>query len=183
MSFGPMSFGRYCLVAFCLLAGCAHQVAPVPVSGPRVLLSYEDGRTSGMVVFPNNQYESIMRFELPAGEHRLLRVWLQAASAGQIAVTFYDTNPLDSPGEPIGRVEKEILAQEVSNGKDSLWVVQDLSTLPPCKGIIWLGMKKLAGTPTIWSSRVVSGRYFLRSDGTDLLPVKETPLARLEISP
>ena len=39
-------------------------------------------------------------------------------------------------------------------------------------------MNPVGGTPTVWSSRVVSGRYFLRSDATDLLPVKETPLAR-----
>jgi hypothetical protein len=97
-------------------------------------------------------------------------------------MTVYDTNKLDSPGEVVGRIERQVNLEEVSNGKDGRWLVHDVSHLPKCRGVIWLGMKKVAGTPTVWSSRVVSGRYFLRSDATDLLPVKETPLARIELA-
>ncbi len=177
---------RIAMLSLILLTavGCAHKATgPLGSSGPRVLLAYEDGQAGGMVVFPNNQYESIIRFEMPAGEHRPLRLWMQVANPGAISVTLYDTNLLDAPGEPIGRIDRDVQPNEVSNGKDGLWLVQDISHFPVCKGIVWLGMKKLSGTPTVWSSRIFSSRYFLRSESTDLLPVKETPLVRLEVAP
>ena len=59
--------------------------------------------------------------------------------------------------------------------------------MKPIKGVIWVGVRKTSGTPTIWASSVVSGQAFVRNnDPTNpmgLLPTKRTPMLRLEVAP
>ena len=55
------------------------------------------------------------------------------------------------------------------------------------KGVVWVGLHKIAGAPTVWSSGVVSGQAFIRNNDPrspmGLLPTKRTPMLRLEVSP
>ena len=55
------------------------------------------------------------------------------------------------------------------------------------EGVVWLGLRRSDGEPAIATSRVDAGQYFLRSDDPsspmNLMPVKRTPLVRLEIAP
>ncbi|HET6279673.1 MAG TPA: hypothetical protein VFH73_01855, partial [Polyangia bacterium] len=138
------------------------------------------------VAFPSQTYESVIRFELPEGEHRPLRLRLQAEAAGKVEITFYDSSIFEAPGEPIHSVTRELDKDDLSNGKDGRWVVEDLGDVKPLKGVIWIGIKKASGDPILWSSSVVSGHCFVRNNDPanlmGLLPVKRTPMIRLELA-
>lgn len=75
----------------------------------------------------------------------------------------------------------------MSNGKDGRWALADLRDRPALTGVVWLGMRKTAGEPALWTSAVVSGQSYLRDRdpkrAMGLLPVKRTPMVRLEFLP
>jgi hypothetical protein len=176
------------LLALVLVAlGCA--TAPAAgSSGTCVLLAFDDGRVDGTVAFPHLNHEGVVRFELPPGEHRLQRLWLQAAGAGTLRWFIYDQTPLEGPGKVLRDGSIVIAARQVSNGKDGRWVYEDLSAMDGVTGVVWLGLRKAEGEPTIAASRVDSGQYFVRSldpksPTTGLMAVRRTPLVRLEIAP
>ena len=150
-------------------------------------MAYDDARASGTVAFPTPTYESVVRFQLPDGEHRPLRLRFQAEAAGQLEVTIYDSTILETPGEALHKATLDLAPEDLSNGKDGRWVVEDLVEMKPVKGVIWVGVRKTSGTPTIWASSVVSGQSFVRNNDPKapmgLLPTKRTPMLRLEISP
>jgi hypothetical protein len=166
--------------------------APAPLPpGARItrelVLAYDDNHGTASLKFPNLTYESIIRFEPPEGKHRALRLRLMAEAAGTIAIAFYENSVLECPGEEIRVITREVGKDDVSNGKDGRWVVEDLRDLPPLKGVVWVGLRKMGGDPSIWTSAVVSGQVYLRDrkpgSVLGLLPVKRTPIVRLEILP
>jgi hypothetical protein len=128
-----------------------------------------------------------MRFELPDGEFRPLRLRFQAGAAGQLELTIYDSTILETPGEPLQKITRDLADEDVSNGKDGRWVVERLVDMKPLKGVIWVGVRKIARTPTIWASSIVSGQAFIRNNDPQnpmgLLPTKRTPMLRLELAP
>jgi len=150
-------------------------------------MAYDDARASGTMAFPTPTYESVVRFQLPDGEHRPLRLRFQAEAPGQLEVTIYDSSILETPGEAIHKIALDLAQEDLSNGKDGRWVVENLVDMKPVKGVIWVGVRKTGGTPTIWASSVVSGQSFVRNNDPQspmgLLPNKRTPMLRLEISP
>jgi hypothetical protein len=171
-----------------LAVGCAHAADPSRPHHPRELvLAYDDNRATAGLTFPSVTYESIIRFDLPDGKHDPIDLRLMAESVGTIAITFYDNTVLESPGEPISMLTREFVPEDVSNGKDGRWVVEDLRHLPALSGTVWIGLRKLAGTPSIWTAAVVSGQTYLRdrdpSRAIGLLPVKRTPMLRLGLLP
>lgn len=151
------------------------------------VIGYDDGRASGTMAFPNATYESVVRFQLPDGEHRPLRLRFQAEAAGQLEITIYESTLLETPGEPLRKLTRDVAKEDLSDGKDGRWVVEALADMKPMKGVIWVGVRKTGGTPTIWASSVVSGQAFVRNnDPTSpmgLLPTKRTPMLRLELAP
>jgi hypothetical protein len=169
------------------LAGCGHASDGGPSPPRDRILSYDDNKPSASLVFPTLTYESILRIELPEGKHRPQRLRLQASAAGTVAIVVYENDLLESPGEPIFELTREIGAEDVSNGKDGRWALADLRDRPELKGVIWIGMRKTAGDPAIWTSAVVSGQAYLRDrdpkKALGLLPVKRTPMLRLEVLP
>ncbi len=152
-----------------------------------MLLSFDDGQPQGTIDFPTLSHESVVRFELPPGEHRLRRLWIQAAAAGTIHWFLYDQTPLEGPGLVLHEGMLVLNGDQVSNGRDGRWVTEDLSSLPAREGVIWLGLRKSEGAPAVAASRVNGGQYFVRSHDPQaplgLMPVKRTPLVRLEIAP
>jgi hypothetical protein len=172
-----------------LLAACSwFSRAPIATTtGLTVLLVHDDGRTEGALTFPSTQHESVVRFELPPGEHKLRRLWLQATAAGTLRWAIYEQTPMEGPGPLLDEGTLVVPTKAISNGKDGLWVYQDLSALSARQGVIWLGLKRADGEPAIATSRVDAGNYFMRSfDPTNplnLMPVRRTPLVRLEIDP
>jgi len=176
--------------AACLsVASCASVVPPPP--RPRepqgLVMAHDDARPTGTMAFPSLTYESVVRFELPVGEHRPLRVHLLAEAPGQLEITIYDSTIFETPGEPLRRLTRELAPEDLSNGRDGRWVVEDLVDMKPVKGVIWIGVRKTAGTPTIWASGVVSGQAFVRNNDPQnpmgLLPTKRTPMVRVEVAP
>jgi hypothetical protein len=169
-----------------LTAGCAAAVA-IPRGAREVIMAYDDAHASGTMAFPNATYESVVRFQLPDGEHKPIRLRFQAEAAGQLEITIYDSTVLETPGEPLIKRTRDLAAEDLSNGKDGRWVVEDLVDMKPVKGVIWVGVHKTGGTPTIWASSVVSGQAFVRNNDPQspmgLLPTKRTPMLRLEIAP
>lgn len=168
--------------------GCGPAALPPGARISRELVfAHDDNRGTANLTFPNLTYESILRFELPAGKHRALRLRLMAEAAGTIAITFYENSPLECPGDEVGVITRELLKDDLSNGKDGRWAVEDLSSLPPLETVVWVGLRKVGGTPSLWTSSVVSGQVYLRdrdpSHGLGLLPVKRTPMVRLEVLP
>jgi len=179
---------------FAALIGAALQAAACASAPPlaehaarEVIMAYDDAHASGTMAFPNQEYESVVRFQLPDGEHKPLRLRFQAEAAGQLEITIYESTILETPGEPLHKVTRDLAKEDLSNGKDGRWVVEELVDMKPVKGVIWVGVRKTGGTPMIWASGVVSGQSFVRSNDPKspmgLQPTKHTPMLRLEISP
>jgi hypothetical protein len=177
---------RLHLAAVPLIIGCSTPPPPIPTV-TSVLLAHDDNRVEGTIAFPNLHHESVVRFELPPGSHKLRRLWVQAGAAGTLRYAFYDQTPLEGPGLPWHEGKVVIVPEAISSGHDGRWVYEDLSALPARDGVIWLGFKRLEGEPTIAACRADAGQYFVRShDPTNpmnLLPVKRTPMVRLEVAP
>lgn len=150
-------------------------------------MAYDDARATGTMAFPNDTYETVVRFELPDGEHKPLRLRFQAETAGRLAITIYDTTVFETPGEALREVVRDLAPPDLSNGKDGRWVVEDLAEMKPIKGVVWVGIRRAGGTPTIWASSVVSGQAFVRNNDPrnpmGLLPTKRTPMVRIELVP
>ena len=180
---GGIGTGAVLLVT---VAACA-SAPPAKPAAREIVMAYDDAHTTGTVAFPNETYESVVRFQLPDGEHKPLRLRFQAEAPGQLEITIYDSTVLETPGDAIHKVTRDLAKEDLSNGKDGRWVVEDLVDMKPLKGVIWVGVHKIGGTPTIWASSVVSGQAFVRNNDPrnpmGLLPTKRTPMLRLEISP
>jgi hypothetical protein len=168
--------------------GCASSETPAPRTAAReLLMAYDDARPSGTMAFPSPDYESVVRFQLPDGEHKPLRLMLQAEAPGDLEITIYESTLLETPGEPLRKITRSLAKEDLSNGKDGRWVVEALDDMQPLKGVVWVGVHKLGGEPTIWASSVVSGQAYVRNNDPKspmgLLPTKRTPMLRLEVSP
>ena len=94
---------------------------------------------------------------------------------------------LETPGDALRTFKRDLAKEDLSDGRDGRWVVEDIADMKPIKGVVWIGVRKTGGTPTIWASSVVSGQAFVRNnDPTNpmgLLPTKRTPMLRLELLP
>ena len=172
------------------LAGCATapaKTAEVSHDSRELVMAYDDSRATGTLAFPSSTYESVVRFELPGGAHRPLRLRLQAEAPGKLQITIYDSTPLETPGEVLRTLVRDLGKEDLSDGKDGRWVVEELGDMKPIKGVVWVGVRKSAGEPTIWASSVVSGQAFIRNSDPQnfmgLLPTKRTPMIRLELAP
>lgn len=169
------------------LGACAGSSAVASQRSRELVMAHDDGHATGTVAFPSKSYESVMRFELPNGEHRPLRLRLQAAALGALVITVYDSTPLETPGEPLLTITRDLEAADLSDGRDGRWVVEELGGLKPLKDVVWVGVRKESGEPTIWSSGVSSGQAFVRNNDPQnpigLLPVRRTPMIRLELVP
>jgi len=179
---------RFMSVWTVLAAACASSAPPSAAHQAReIVMAYDDAHTTGTVAFPNPTYESVVRFQLPDGEHKPIRLRYQAEAPGQLEITIYDSTILETPGDAIHKVTRELAKEDLSNGKDGRWVVEDLIDVKPLKGVVWIGVHKVGGAPTIWSSGVVSGQAFIRNNDPQnpmgLLPTKRTPMLRLEVAP
>jgi hypothetical protein len=167
------------------LAACAG--APQVASGwqLRSLLAHDDGRAEGEVAFPNFHHESVVRFPLPEGEHRLARVWVRLAAPGTLRAAVYGASALEGPGELLFESTQALGPEDASAAEEGRWWTIDLTSLRPQKGVVWVGFKKSGGDPKIWASRSVGDHYFVRSTHPsaplELLPVRRTPLIRLEL--
>jgi len=174
-------------LATVLLAGCGSAPPPAARSARELVIAYDDARASGTMAFPTPSYESVVRFQLPEGEHRPLRLRFQAESAGQLEISIYESTVLETPGEALHTFKRDLEKDDLSDGKDGRWVVEDLVAMKPLKGVVWVGVRKTNGMPTIWASSVVSGQVFVRNNDPrnpmGLLPTKKTPMLRLELSP
>ena len=178
LPFGAMALGLACASA---------ETAPPPRTAARELvMAYDDARPTGTMAFPSPDYESVVRFQLPDGEHKPLRLLLQAEAAGELEITIYESTLLETPGEPLRKITRSLAKEDLSNGKDGRWVVEDLDDMKPLKGVVWIGVHKLGGEPTIWASGVVSGQSYVRNNDRKspmgLLPTKRTPMIRLELA-
>jgi hypothetical protein len=176
------------LAALAAAWGCGTAPAVFPGKGTRELvMAYDDARATGTLAFPSATYESVVRFQLPEGEHHPLRLRFQAETGGKVQITIYESTPLETPGDPLRTVDRDLAKEDLSNGKDGRWVVEDLIDMKPIKGVVWVGVRKSGGEPTIWASSVVSGQAFVRNSDPQnfmgLLPTKRTPMIRLEVEP
>jgi hypothetical protein len=170
------------------VAACASSAPPPSRPCAReIVMAYDDAHSTGTMAFPTDTYESVVRFQLPDGAHKPLRLRFQAEAPGQLEITIYDSTVLETPGDAIHKVTRDLAKEDLSNGQDGRWVVEDLIDLKPLKGVVWVGLHKVAGAPTIWASSVVSGQAFIRNNDPynpmGLLPTKRTPMLRLEVSP
>jgi len=170
-----------------LSAGCGHKGPAHARDLRQVLVAYDDNRPSAALTFPTSTYEALVRFEVPEGKHRPWRLWMLAQAPGTVTVTLYKDTVFTAPGEPIDTFTREIVAQDVSSGRDGRWMVEDLQSLDVIDGPIWVGVRKTGGSPALWTSAVPSAQSYLRdrdaSKGLSILPVKRTPLLRLELAP
>ena len=112
---------------------------------------------------------------------------MQAAGAGALAITVYDSTPLETPGEAILTVTRSLDTADVSDGKDGRWIVEELGDAKPFAGVVWIGVRKTSGEPTVWASGAVTSQSFIRNNDPQnpmgLLPTKRSPMLRLELAP
>jgi hypothetical protein len=166
--------------------GCA-STSSAGSKNRELVMSYDDSRPGGTIAFPTQGYESVLRFDLPAGEHRPLRLRLQAESPGTVEINIYDSTPLETPGDILLTISRDLQKEDLSDGRDGRWVVEDLAHAKPLKGVIWVGIRKAGGEPTLWSSSSPGGQCFIRNNDPKnlmgLLPTKRTPMLRLEVTP
>jgi hypothetical protein len=169
------------------VAGCASAPAPASRSARELVIAYDDSHASSPLAFPTPSYESVVRFQLPDGEHRPLRLRFQAEAAGQVEISIYESTVLETPGEVLHTFKRDLDKDDISDGRDGRWVVEDLVAMKPLRGVIWVGVRKTNGMPTLWASSVVSGQVFVRNNDPQnpmgLLPTKKTPMLRLEVAP
>ena len=193
MSDRAMSCGRWYLgnvagLAALLLAGGCATTAAAP-GGPtrELVMAYDDARPSGAVAFPADTYESVVRFQLPDGQHKPLRLRFQAEAPGKIEINIYGSTPLETPGPAIRTLSHDLSRADISDGKDGRWVVEDLGDVQPLAGIVWVGIRKTDGKPAIWACGVTSGQAFMRDNNPanpmGLIPTRRTPMLRLEVAP
>jgi hypothetical protein len=182
--------GHVAILALAALGGgaCAGANAAGPGGSSReLIMAYDDARATGTLAFPSMTYESVLRFELPAGEHQPIRLRFQAGGDGRLEISIYDSTVLETPGEVLRTVTHDLVKEDVSDGKDGRWIVEDLAAMRPIKGVIWVGVRKGGGEPALWASSVVSGQAFVRNNDPHnlmgLLPTKRTPMVRLEVAP
>ncbi|HET6149487.1 MAG TPA: hypothetical protein VFH68_18265 [Polyangia bacterium] len=177
----------FALTTLMLLVGCASSPAPLTRSRRELVIGYDDNRPRDVIAFPTATYETVTRFDLPAGEHHPLRLRLQAAAQGALEINFYDSTPLETPGQTILTVSRFVGAADVSNGTDGRWMVEELGDAKPLSGVVWVGVRKTSGDPTVWSSGAVSSQSFIRNNDPQnpipLLPIKRSPMLRLELAP
>ena len=162
-------------------------VATAGGASRELVLAYDDARATGTLAFPSMTYESVLRFSLPDGEHRPIRLRLQAGAEGKLAITIYESTLLETPGEVLRTISCDLAREDVSDGRDGRWVVADLADMKALKGVFWVGVRKTGGEPTVWASSVVSGQAFVRNNDPGnlmgLLPTKRTPMLRVEVAP
>jgi hypothetical protein len=173
----------------CLLAtagACGHNGPAHPRDLRALLLTFDDNRGSAALTFPTLTYEALVRFNPPAGKHRPWRLWLLAQAPGTIAVSLYKDTVFDAPGELLDTFTRKLEASDASTGGDGRWLVEDLQDLDVIEGTVWVGVRKLEGAPALWTS-AAGGQSFLRdrdqTKGLGILPVKRTPMIRLELAP
>jgi hypothetical protein len=176
------------VVVLAMLGGCASAEGTAPKTPAReFVMAYDDSRPTGTMAFPSNDYESLVRFQLPEGEHQPLRVRLQAEAPGDVEITIYDSTIFETPGEPLRKIARALAKEDLSDGKDGRWVVEDLLAMKQLKGVVWIGVHKLGGEPTLWACSVASGQVYVRNNDPKnpmgLLPTKRTPMLRLEVAP
>jgi hypothetical protein len=151
-------------------------------------MAYGDARATEVLAFPSESYETVIRFQLPEGPHKPLRLRFQAQAAGRLEVNIYDDNPLlEMPGSPLRTLGCDLGKDDLSDGNDGRWVVADLLDVKPLSGIVWVGLHMTSGKPAIWESSVPSGQSFMRDTSPQnpmgLIPSRRTPMLRLEVAP
>jgi hypothetical protein len=167
-------------------AGCASSPA---IRGPvrELVMGYDDAHATGPLAFPSETYESVVRFQLPGGEHKPLRLRFQAEAPGKIEINLYGSTPLETPGPAIRTLTRELSKDDLSDGNDGRWAVEDLGDVQPLQGTIWVGVRKIDGKPTLWACGVTSGQAFMRDNNPTnpmgLIPTRRTPMLRLELAP
>lgn len=179
------AWARLALLGLGACASAPH--APGSLDSPRVMLGYGNGQAESVLSFPDSAYEALVRFDLPAGAGRPRRLWFRPAAAGTFQVSVYRSSPLDGPGEPLHQGPQEVgtrFGWEVGRQR---WLVADLEGVTGLAGLdtVWVGFKKLAGEPALWSSDKDAGHYYMRSLDPSrhiaLLPVRRAPLVQLEL--
>jgi hypothetical protein len=184
----PARDGRRALALAAVLAsaGCAAS-GSLPASSRELVMAYDDARATGSLAFPSETYESVVRFQLPDGQHKPLRLRFQAEAPGKIEINIYGSTLLETPGAAIRTFNYELSKADISDGRDGRWVVEELADLQPLQGIVWVGVRKTDGKPSIWACNVTSGQAFMRDNNPQnpmgLIPTRRTPMLRLEVAP
>ena len=175
------------IVAAVVASGCASGPSGRDRDLRAYLLAFDDNRPTGTLTFPTPTYEALVRFEAPPGQHRPWRLWFMAAAPGSVTISLYKNTIFEAPGEPLDTFTRELKVDDLSTGKDGRWAVEDLQDLDAVEGVIWVGVRKAGGTPALWTASNVSGQSFLRdrdpTRGVGILPVKRTPMLRVELAP
>ena len=76
-------------------------------------MAYDDALRTGTMAFRTQSYESVVRFQLPDGEHKPLRLRFQAEAPGQLEITIYDSTVLETPGEPIHKLTRDLAKEDL----------------------------------------------------------------------
>jgi hypothetical protein len=172
------------LAATMLFVGCASPPV-VAQGGSRTLLLYGDGRPESVLAFPDVAYEALIRFDLEPKANAPLRLWYRPSAAGSLQISVYESSGLDGPGVLLSESRRDIAQHEAGDAKSGRWIVEELPTQKlGGQTTLWVGFKKVAGTPGLWSSDKDGGHYYMRSldpaRRVPLLPVRRAPVVQLE---
>lgn len=159
------------------------------VGTPHVLLLYGDGRPDAVLSFPDSAYEALVRFDLVPEQGQPRRIWYRPAAPGTVLVSVYESSALDGPGDLIERHERVVPPSVTWEAGSGRWLVEDLASVSAIEKptTLWVGIKKLAESPSLWCSDKDAGHYYMRSSDparqVSLVPVRRAPLVQLELIP
>ncbi|HJZ85251.1 MAG TPA: hypothetical protein VKN99_08790 [Polyangia bacterium] len=152
-------------------------------------IAYDDNRPGEASALISSTFEQMVRFKPAAASFHLLRFRAQLAQEGRVRWTVYGQDPLEQPSKELASWERDYPHQMASGPTDGRWVVEDLVARIPGgqSGAIWVGFRRLAGDPRLWSSAIDCENAFVRdSDPAKFLrpmPIRKTPMIRLDWGP
>ena len=152
-------------------------------------IAYDDNRPADTTALLTSTFEQIVRFRPSTKSFHLLRFRALLAQEGRVRWTIYGQGPLEQPDQELASWERDYPHEMASGLTDGRWVIEDLTERVPGRkeGAIWVGFRRTAGDPRLWSSGVDSENAFVRdSDPARFLrpmPIRKTPMIRLDWAP
>src|SRR5262249_52776824 len=149
-------------------------------------IAYDDNRPGDAMALVSTSFEQMVRFKPAQDGYQLLRLRALLAQEGRVRWTVYAQDRLEQPGEVLASWTRDYARAMASGLADGRWGVEDLGERVAGRhwGPVWVGFRKEAGAPRLWSSGIDCENAFVRDvDPSRYLrpmQIRKTPMIRLD---